>query len=144
MMPRDRQLAFRHVSPRIFVFLILVACVAPVEQRSELDSVSVMADPEKSLVPELGIVGVEIDKRIAAAAGALLGDPYGIIVVARAAGAAGEIPIQPKDVIRSMNNRKMPTLDALREAMHSLKPGEPVTLQIQREGKLVYVSFTVD
>jgi S1-C subfamily serine protease len=118
--------------------------VAPVEQRSEFDSISAMADPEKSLVPELGIVGVEIDKRIAAAAGAQLRDPYGIIVVARAAGAAGEVPIQPKDVIRSLNNRKMPTLDALREAMHSLKPGAPVTLQIQREGKLIYVSFTID
>jgi len=118
--------------------------VAPVEQRNELDSVSTMTDPEKSLVPELGIVGVEIDKRIAAAAGAQLRDPYGVIVVARAAGAAGEIPLQPKDVIRSLNNRKMPTLDALRDAMRSLKPGAPVTLQVQREGKLMYVSFAID
>jgi len=118
--------------------------VAPVEQRNELDSVSTMTDPEKSLVPELGIVGVEIDKRTAAAAGAQLRDPYGVIVVARAAGAAGEIPLQPKDVIRSLNNRKMPTLDALRDAMRSLKPGAPVTLQVQREGKLMYVSFAID
>ena len=118
--------------------------VAPVEQRNELDSVSTMTDPEKSLVPELGIVGVEIDKRIAAAAGAQLRDPYGVIVVARAAGAAGEIPLQPKDVIRSLNNRKMPTLEALRDAMRSLKPGAPVTLQVQREGKLMYVSFAID
>jgi serine protease Do len=68
--------------------------IAPVEQRDELDSVSAMADPEKSLVPELGIVGVEIDKRIAAAAGKQLRDPYGIIVIARAAGAAGEVPFR--------------------------------------------------
>ena len=118
--------------------------IAPVEQRNELDSVSAMADPEKSLVSELGIVGVEIDKRIAAAAGSQLRDPYGVIVVARAAGATSEIPIQPKDVIRTLNSRKMPTLDALRDAVHALKPGAPVTLQIQREGKLMYVSFTID
>ena len=42
--------------------------IAAVEERSEFDSVSAMADPEKSLVPELGILGVEIDPRIAAAA----------------------------------------------------------------------------
>ena len=42
--------------------------VAPVEQRSDFDAVSAMADPEKNLVPELGILGVEIDPRIAAAA----------------------------------------------------------------------------
>ena len=121
-----------------------VVLLRALEQRNELDSVSTMTDPEKSLVPELGIVGVEIDKRIAAAAGAQLRDPYGVIVVARAAGAAGEIPLQPKDVIRSLNNRKMPTLDALRDAMRSLKPGAPVTLQVQREGKLMYVSFAID
>jgi serine protease Do len=59
--------------------------IAAVEDRSEFDSVSAQADPEKSLVAELGILGVEIDQRIAAAATGLR-DPYGIIVVARAAG----------------------------------------------------------
>ena len=60
--------------------------VTPVEVRSDFDSVSAMADPEKNLVSELGILGVEIDQRIAATAAGLR-DPYGIIVVARAAGA---------------------------------------------------------
>ena len=41
--------------------------VAAVEQRSDFDSVA-MADPEKNLVSELGILGIEIDQRIAAAA----------------------------------------------------------------------------
>src|SRR5262245_64280598 len=40
--------------------------VAPVEQRDELDSVSSLADPQKNLVAELGLLGVEIDSRIAA------------------------------------------------------------------------------
>ena len=39
--------------------------VTPVEMRSDFDDVSAMADPEKNLIPELGILGVEIDKRIA-------------------------------------------------------------------------------
>ena len=42
--------------------------VTPVEVRSDFDSVSSMADPEKNLVSELGILGVEIDQRIAAGA----------------------------------------------------------------------------
>src|SRR6476661_5660900 len=40
--------------------------MAPVEQGDDFDTVSVSADPEKSLVPELGILGVEIDSTIAA------------------------------------------------------------------------------
>jgi serine protease Do len=117
--------------------------ITPVEDRSEFDAVSAQADPEKSLVPELGIIGVEIDRRIAAAASGLR-DPYGIIVVARAAGATSEIPLQPRDVIRSVNNQKMTTLQELRQAVHGLKPGAAVTLQIQRESRLMYVAFTLE
>jgi serine protease Do len=117
--------------------------ITAVEERSEFDSVSATVDPEKSLVPELGILGVEIDQRIAAAATGLR-DPYGIIVVARAAGAVSEIPLQPRDIIRTLNGKKVSTLQELRQTVQALKPGTSVTLQIQREGKLMYIPFTLE
>jgi serine protease Do len=117
--------------------------IKPVEERSEFDSVSAMADPIKNLVPELGILGVEIEPRIAASAKGLR-DPYGVIVVARAAGAGGEVPLLPRDVIRSVNNRPISTLLVLRDAVKAVKPGSPVTLQVQREGRLMYLSFTLE
>src|SRR3954471_16592083 len=117
--------------------------VTAVEEKSEFDSVSTMADPQQNLVPELGILGVEIDARIAAAARGLR-DPQGIIVVARAAGATSEVPLLARDVVRSLNNRPTPTLSVLRDLVKGLKPGSPVTLQIQREGRLMYVSFTLE
>jgi S1-C subfamily serine protease len=67
-----------------------------------------------------------------------------VVVIARATGAAGEVPVLPKDVIRSLNDRRIATLQALRDEARALKPGAPVTLQIQREGRLMYVSFTLD
>jgi len=117
--------------------------VAPVEQRDDLDSVSSLADPQKNLVSELGLLGVEIDSRIAANATGLRA-PFGIIVVARAAGATTEVPVQPRDIIRSINNREVSSLQGLRDAVRALPAGSPVTLQIQREGRLMYVSFTLD
>ena len=117
--------------------------VKPVEARSDFDSLSSVTDPSKNLVAELGILGVEIDSRIAATATGLR-DPSGIIVVARAAGAAGDVPLQPRDVIRSVNNRRVATLDALRESVRAFTPGTPVTMQIQRDGRLMYVSFTFE
>jgi len=117
--------------------------IATVEQRSEFDAVSALADPEKNLVPELGILGVEIDARIVAAAQGLR-DPYGIIVVARAAGPGSEVPLQPRDIIRTVNRRQLTTLQSLRDALRALTPGTPVTLQVQREGRLMYVSFTLE
>ena len=117
--------------------------IKPGEERSMFDTVSSMTDTEKSLVPALGIIGLEIDAKLAASATGIR-DPYGIIVIARAAGAASEVPILPRDIIRSVNDRRVVTLQALREAMGALKPGAPVTLQIQREGRLMYVSFTFE
>ena len=117
--------------------------VTPVEERSELDAVSATIDPATNLVDALGIMGVEIDQKIASAATGLR-DPYGIIVVARAAGSAGEVPLLPRDIIRSVNNRRIVTLQALRETLAALKPGSPVTLQVQREGRLTYVSFVIE
>ena len=102
-----------------------------------------MADPERNLVPEIGILGVEIDARIAAAASGLRA-PYGVIVAARASGALVDVPLQANDVIRSVNDRKVATLAQLREVLRALPPGAPVTLQVQREGRLTYVSFTFD
>jgi S1-C subfamily serine protease len=117
--------------------------IATVEQRADFDAVSATADPEKSLVPELGILGVEIDKRIAAAATGLR-DPNGIIVVARAEGSGSDAPLQVRDVIRTLNRKPMTTLQGLKDALKALAPGTPVTLQIQREGRLMYVSFTLE
>jgi len=115
--------------------------VAPVEERSDFDSVSATVDAEKNLVPELGILGVEIDPQIASAAKGLR-DGYGVIVVARTTGATSEVPVLPRDVIRALNNRPITSLQGLRDAVRVLSPGAPVTLQIQREGRLMFVSFT--
>ena len=114
--------------------------VQTVEERSEFDSVASMADPQKNIVEELGILGVEISPQIAAATPGLR-DPFGVFVVARAAGGGGEAPLLPQDVIRSVNRSQISSLDGLRSAMRALKPGAPVTLQIQRAGRLMYVSF---
>jgi len=117
--------------------------ITPVEQKSELDAVANTADMEKNLVSELGILGVEIDPRVVSTASGLR-DPYGIFVAARAAGARSEIPLLPQDVIRSLNNTKIYTLNQLRSTVRELKPGSPVTLQLQREGRLLYLSFTLE
>ena len=117
--------------------------IGAVEVKNDLDDLSATADAEKNLVQPLGILGVEIDRRVAAMARGLR-DPIGIIVAARAAGATSEVPLAVGDVIRSLNGKEMTTLDGLRSALKTLQPGAPVTLQIQREGRLMYVSFTLD
>jgi S1-C subfamily serine protease len=117
--------------------------VPAVEQKSEFDAVTSLADPQKNLVADLGILGVEIDRRLVTPNSGLR-DPFGVVVAARTAGARREVPLVPRDVIRSVNGVNIFTLDQLRQAMQAFKPGSAVTLQIQREGRLLYVPFTMD
>ena len=114
-----------------------------VEVKSEFDDVARLADAERNLVGPLGILGIEIDQRILSVAKGLRGT-YGIIVAARAAGATSEIALAVSDVIRELNGKPMNTLENLRSALRSLPPGAPITLQIQRQGRLMYLTFTLD
>jgi serine protease Do len=117
--------------------------VPALEIKSDLDEVSGAADPEKNLIQPLGILGVEIDRKIAAMARGLR-DAYGIIVAAKTAGATSEVPLAVGDIIRNINGKQMSSLEMLRSNLRALAPGSPVTLQIQRDGRLMYVSFTLD
>jgi serine protease Do len=117
--------------------------VPVMEPPHDMDQITALADPEKNLVPALGILGVEIDRNIASMASDLR-DPFGIIVAARSAGAAMEVPLNTGDVIRTLNGQPMTTLDRLRNTLKSLSPGSPVALQIQRDQKLLYVAFTLE
>jgi serine protease Do len=117
--------------------------VAPVEEGQDMDQLTSLADPEKNLVPGLGIVGVELDRKTASMLHGLR-DPYGIVVTARATGSAGDVPLVPGDVIRSLNNQPMTTLERLRNAIKATPSGVPIVLQIQRDGKLLFVPITLE
>jgi serine protease Do len=115
--------------------------VATVEEGPDMDRLISLADPEKNLIPGLGILGVEIDKKTAPMLRGLR-DPYGIVVTARVTGSMGDVPLVPGDVIRSLNTQPMTTLERLRAALKAIAPGTPFVLQVQRDGKLVYVPIT--
>jgi len=117
--------------------------VKPVEVGQDMSQLAPLVDAEKNLVPELGIVGVEIDRKIASMLPGLR-NPFGIIVVARTASANADIPLLPLDVIRSLNNQPMTTLDGLRSAIKAVAPGAPIVLQILRDDKLLYVPITLE
>jgi serine protease Do len=117
--------------------------VPVIEPPHEMDQIALLADPEKNLVRPLGIIGVEIDQKIAAMTSDLR-DPFGILVVARSNDASGEIPLAAADVIRTLNGQPMTTLERLRATLKSLQPGAPVVLQIQREERLLFVAFTLE
>jgi serine protease Do len=118
--------------------------VPVVEQRDEVDRLADLADPEKNLISKLGIVGVPIDDKIAQ----VLTDlriPSGVIVAALTDSvAARESGLAAGDVIHAVNNTPISTLESLRKALDQKKPGDPLALQIERDGQLQFVVVDTD
>jgi serine protease Do len=114
------------------------------EQKNDIDQLSDLVNPEKDLVAKLGIFGVEIDDRLAKEVEDLR-EPSGVIVAALAADASGvEIDLQPGDVIHALNGKPVRTLDGLRSALAAMAVNAPGVLQIERDGKLFYITFEME
>ena len=117
----------------------------PVAQHQHsVDLLAELVDPEKNLIAKLGILGIEIDKKISQMLPGLR-EASGVIVAAKVAGFGGEEnSLAVGDVIHALNGMTVLSLDFLRSTLDGIKPGSPVVLQIEREGILMYTSFRMD
>jgi serine protease Do len=114
------------------------------EQKDEVDRVADLVDPQKSLVSKLGIFGVEIDDKLSDELPDLR-IPSGVIVAAMSADLAGmDTGLQPADVIHGVNGKHIETLEELRAAVNAIPSGGSTVLQVERDDKLMYVSFDMD
>ncbi len=103
-----------------------------------------LVHPEKNLISRLGVLCIQIDKEVAAKIPGLRRE-YGLIVAAKTSGGESQsIDLQPGDIIDSLNNSPVALLDSFRTALNQMKPGDPVVLQIERDGRFQYLAFELD
>jgi S1-C subfamily serine protease len=115
-----------------------------IEQTDDMDRLADSLDPVKDLVPKLGILGVQINKEIAPMVPSLR-MASGVIVAARTAyGAMVDSGLQTGDVIHALNGTTIISLDTLSTSIQQLKAGDPVVLQIERNGELQYLAFEME
>jgi len=118
--------------------------VAVTERDDDPQRFADMVDPVKNIVPQLGILGIPIDKNVAQ----LLPDlrrSIGVVVAAR----AGESPysgdtINLGDVIYEVNGTPVSSVDALRAALGNLKERDPLALLVERDGRLMYLTMQIE
>jgi serine protease Do len=110
------------------------------ERPDDADRLAEMVNPENNVVRGLGILGLDLDDRVAALLPALRAKA-GVVVAMAAAGAGGSDPLRAGDVIYSLNGEPVPGLDKLRLLIAALKPGGPVVLQVERSSELRYLAF---
>jgi len=104
-----------------------------------------MVNPEDNLVPRLGILGIGIDKTLAAMLPGLR-NSYGVVVAAGSSATdfTSGTGLQPGDVIYSVNQAPVATVEALRKKVDEFKPGDEVAMQIERSGRLMFVSIEIE
>jgi len=104
-----------------------------------------MVNPEDNLVPKLGILAIGIDKNLAAMLPGLR-NAYGVVVAAgsSATDLTTGTGLQPGDVIYSVNKAPVGTVEALRKKVDEFKSGDEVAMQIERSGRLMYVSIEIE
>jgi serine protease Do len=115
-----------------------------VEVQDSMDRLADSLDPVKGLISQLGIIGVQIDTKIAEMVPDLrMGS--GVIVAARTNFAATvDSGLETGDVIHALNGTDIISLDALNTGIKGIKPGDPVVLQIERDGKLQFLAFEME
>lgn len=118
--------------------------VPAVEERDPMDQLLDATDPEKSLIPKLGILGVDLNSNLRNEF-SFLRILSGVIVLGRAADLiTPETGLQTGDVIHALNAGPITSMEDLRSAVDALKGGAPVVLQVERSDGFTYLSFEME
>jgi S1-C subfamily serine protease len=118
--------------------------IPAIEHRDVMDQVLDTTDPEKSLIPRLGILALDLSDQLRAMIGTLR-IPSGVVVVGRAADLTiPDTGVQTGDIIHSVNTTAIDSVDSLSAAVRPLRTNDPVVLQVERDGGLLYLAFEME
>jgi serine protease Do len=118
--------------------------IPAIEAQGGVDSLENRIDPQNGLIGPLGIFVLELNKSIADTL-TNLRSSSGVIV-------AGKVDYMPAidtdlavgDVIRSINGLRLTGTKDFRQALEQFKAGDPVVLEIERQGTYQFVSFDME
>ena len=118
--------------------------VVTAERPSDPQRFADMVDPAKNLVKRLGILGIDLDQNVAALVPGLR-KGSGVLVAARGGDSAyvGD-DLELGDVIHSANTTAVTDIASLRKVLDALKDTDPLVLQVEREGHLLYLTMEVE
>jgi serine protease Do len=117
--------------------------VTVMERPHPIDELAGLADPEKSSIVRLGIVGIDVGDDTALLLPGLR-ISSGVFVAARTQVSSGnEVPLAAGDVIHAMNNFAVRSVDGLRVLMDDVKANSDLVLQIERSGQLQFVTCRI-
>jgi serine protease Do len=118
--------------------------IPAVDAPGGVDNLADLIDPQNGLIGPLGIFVIELDKSIVESL-THLRSASGLVV-------AGTVDYTPAinadlavgDVIRSINGVQVTKTKEFRTSLDGLNAGDPVVLEVERQGVLQFVSFEME
>ena len=118
--------------------------IPALEAHAGIDSLADLINPQTGLISSLGVFVVDLNQQVAEMLPDLRSQS-GVIV-------AGKVGFEPPvdadlnvgDVIRSCNGRNLDHVAGLRHELEALKPGDPVVLEVERQGVMQFVAFEME
>jgi serine protease Do len=118
--------------------------IPAIEHRDQMDQLFDAADPEKNLIPRIGVLATDLTADLSSKLGPLR-ISSGVVVLGRAADLiTPDTGLQTGDIIHALNTTAIDSMDTLRASVLSLKTGDPVVLQVERSDGLTYLSFEME
>lgn len=119
-------------------------CIPGVLVRDRMDQLADVADPIKSQIEALGILGLDFNDKLYS----LLPEvriTTGVIVIGQAPGLnSSHSGLRLGDIIHSLNRTPVESVEQLKLAVAQLKPGDAAVLQIERKGQFQYLAFEME
>ena len=110
----------------------------------KLDELTELPDLQKTLLRELSVFVTDLDGTVRSALASARSES-GIVVLAQVAGSRTvDAGLKTGDIIREIDRTPLQTVTQLQAIVRALKPGDPVVLQVERNGKLQYLAFEMD
>jgi serine protease Do len=113
------------------------------DEPREIDPLeAAVADPQASAITKLGILGIDV-------AGSTSGMPplriaSGVYVVARDQRSLGrDVPLRTGDVIHAVDGFAVSSVDGLRRLLDGIRADSPIVMQVERDGRLRFVTLQV-
>ena len=97
-----------------------------------------------SVVPKLGLLCADVRQTPTSLAVPMQSTAGVIVIAARTVQRRFGVDLNAGDVIHAVNLDDVSSVDQLRTSLDKLKSGDPVVLQVEREGRVIYVGFEMD
>lgn len=118
--------------------------VQVIERPDDINRFADLVRPEKNLIEQFGILALDLTDPIRRMLPELRYD-HGVVVAAGSLEAAYYLGgFLPGDVIYEVNRSRIENLDDLRTVADGLTVGDPVVVQVERDGRLEFLTFEME